>query len=88
MRKMQNSHRNQAKSDTTFQMLLFELKSCAKVSEILEELKKDPERHGGPPDCIAISAQRVIQLFQMLLLELKILLKVSERYFGLSATKR
>ncbi|KAL0836910.1 hypothetical protein Bca101_088800 [Brassica carinata] len=26
-------------------MLLFELKSCAKVSEILEELKKDPERH-------------------------------------------
>ncbi|CAN6995922.1 unnamed protein product [Brassica rapa subsp. trilocularis] len=34
-------------------MLLFELKSCAKVSEILEELKKDPERHGGPPDCIA-----------------------------------
>ncbi|KAL0791016.1 hypothetical protein Bca101_007262 [Brassica carinata] len=33
-------------------MLLFELKSCAKVSKILEELKKDPERHGGPPDCI------------------------------------
>ncbi|XP_048631414.1 damage-control phosphatase At2g17340-like [Brassica napus] len=45
--------KNRAKSDTTFQMLLFELKSCAKVSEILEELKKDPERHGGPPDCIA-----------------------------------
>nr|DAD46501.1 TPA_asm: hypothetical protein HUJ06_016438 [Nelumbo nucifera] len=35
-------------------MLIVELKSLLKGTEILEDLKKDPESHGGPPDCILL----------------------------------
>uniref|UniRef100_A0A1J3E4C0 Damage-control phosphatase ARMT1-like metal-binding domain-containing protein n=1 Tax=Noccaea caerulescens TaxID=107243 RepID=A0A1J3E4C0_NOCCA len=49
------SFKNRAESDTTVPDAPVRAEKFAKrYAEILEDLKKDPESHGGPPDCILL----------------------------------
>ncbi|KAB1207642.1 hypothetical protein CJ030_MR7G019004, partial [Morella rubra] len=36
---------------------------CGRYAEILEDFKKDPESHGGPPDCIDEENAKAMSLF-------------------------
>ncbi|MCD7464019.1 hypothetical protein HAX54_051917 [Datura stramonium] len=53
------SFRKRAENDDTVQMLLLKAEKFAhRYTEILEDLKKDPESHGGPPDGILLCRLR------------------------------
>ncbi|PKI75802.1 hypothetical protein CRG98_003845 [Punica granatum] len=58
------SFKKRAESDTTVPDAPARAEKFAqRYSEILEDLKKDPENHGGPPDCIDEENAKAISLF-------------------------
>ncbi|KAF8406740.1 hypothetical protein HHK36_008832 [Tetracentron sinense] len=53
------SFRQRAESDSTVADALIKAEKFAqRYTEILEDFKKDPESHGGPPDCILLCRLR------------------------------
>lgn len=52
-----------------------------RYSEILEDLKKDPESHGGPPDCI-VSSKNFWLLVFWLLVFVAVVISSSSSYHG------
>jgi uncharacterized protein with ATP-grasp and redox domains len=60
------SFKERAESDTTVPDAPVRAEKFAKrYAEILEDLKKDPESHGGPPDCILLCRIRELILREL-----------------------